>query len=165
MNYKDINMYKKLNKLQRYGLTNIHISRQGLIVNDMILIAKSKNRFKMLGELDWVYYPRINILYNKLKDNTIKEYHKELLSHEKSPKNNWKDKKMEKRLKKYYKERSNNYKTNGYHYYNETDSHLGCPSYPNCDIDRNGCVHEVGMDNVEWYGHRDTERKKKKKQQ
>ena len=153
MNYKDINMYKKLNKLQQYGLTNIHISRQGLIVNDMILIAKSKNRFKMLGELDWVYYPRINILYDKLKDNTIKEYHKELLSHEKSPKNNWKDKKMEKRLKKYYKERKENY--------NDFDIHLGCPSYPNCDIDRNGCVHKVGMDNVEWYGHRDTERKKK----
>jgi len=47
------------------------------------------------------------------------------------------------------------------------DRHLGCPSWPNCDIDPNGCIHEVGMDNVEWYGHRDIwdKKKKKKKQQ
>jgi hypothetical protein len=32
--------------------------------------------------------------------------------------------------------------------------HLGCPSYPNCDIDPNGCNRIMGKD-VEWYGHRD----------
>jgi hypothetical protein len=37
----------------------------------------------------------------------------------------------------------------------EYDRHLGCPSYPNCDIDPNGCVRAVGIDNVEWYGHKD----------
>jgi hypothetical protein len=33
--------------------------------------------------------------------------------------------------------------------------HLGCPSYPNCDIDSNGCIQEKGINDVEWYGHRD----------
>lgn len=34
------------------------------------------------------------------------------------------------------------------------DSHLGCYSWPNCDIDPNGCKHIMG-DDVECYGHRD----------
>jgi hypothetical protein len=33
--------------------------------------------------------------------------------------------------------------------------HLGCPSYPNCDIDPSGCIRESGINDVEWYGHRD----------
>jgi hypothetical protein len=31
--------------------------------------------------------------------------------------------------------------------------HLGCPSYPNCDIDPQGCRRQTK--NVDWYGHRD----------
>ena len=38
---------------------------------------------------------------------------------------------------------------------NDKISHLGCPSYPNCDIDSNGCIQESGNNDVEWYGHRD----------
>lgn len=34
------------------------------------------------------------------------------------------------------------------------DLHIGCYSYPNCDIDPNGCSHVRGID-VETYGHRD----------
>jgi hypothetical protein len=30
--------------------------------------------------------------------------------------------------------------------------HLGCPAYPNCDIDPQGCRHAT--DNVDFYGHR-----------
>ena len=38
----------------------------------------------------------------------------------------------------------------------EKDKHLGCPAYPNCDIDPNGCLFEMDDDNdVEWYGHKD----------
>lgn len=33
------------------------------------------------------------------------------------------------------------------------DRHLGCPSYPNCDIDPNGCRRVMGA-SVEYYGHR-----------
>ena len=36
----------------------------------------------------------------------------------------------------------------------DDDMHLGCPSYPNCDIDPMGCIQSSGS-NVEWYGHRD----------
>jgi len=36
----------------------------------------------------------------------------------------------------------------------EVDDHLVCPSWPNCDIDPNGCRVEMG-DDVEWYGYRD----------
>lgn len=35
------------------------------------------------------------------------------------------------------------------------DPHSGCPSYPMCDEDPMGCIIEQGIDNVEWYGHRD----------
>ena len=34
------------------------------------------------------------------------------------------------------------------------DKHLGCPSWPNCDIDPNGCLHLHSFEDVEWYGHR-----------
>lgn len=36
----------------------------------------------------------------------------------------------------------------------DDDPHLGCFSYPNCDIDPNGCCVLHGMD-AEPYGHRD----------
>ena len=39
--------------------------------------------------------------------------------------------------------------------YNDDVYHLGCPSYPNCDIDPSGCIRESGINDVEWYGHRD----------
>ena len=38
--------------------------------------------------------------------------------------------------------------------YTDYDPHIGCYSYPNCDIDPNGCCVEHGMD-AEPYGHRD----------
>jgi len=36
----------------------------------------------------------------------------------------------------------------------KTDPHLGCYSYPNCDIDPNGCCVLMGAE-VEPYGARD----------
>lgn len=36
----------------------------------------------------------------------------------------------------------------------EEEDHIGCPAYPNCDIDSLGCHYASGED-VEWYGHRD----------
>lgn len=38
----------------------------------------------------------------------------------------------------------------------DLDPHLGCYSYPNCDIDPNGCTVLNGAD-AEPYGHRDQE--------
>ena len=36
----------------------------------------------------------------------------------------------------------------------DEDRHIGCYSYPNCDIDPNGCCILMG-DDAEQYGHRD----------
>jgi hypothetical protein len=43
------------------------------------------------------------------------------------------------------------------------DEHLGCPSWPNCDLAPLGCSLEMGKD-VEWYGHKDPEPAKRKKE-
>ena len=36
----------------------------------------------------------------------------------------------------------------------EIDIHWGCSSWPNCDIDPNGCAHQ-GEGDTEHYGHKD----------
>ena len=43
-------------------------------------------------------------------------------------------------------------------YLKDDDEHLGCYSYPNCDIDPLGCT--VDDDDYEEYGHRDSEEKR-----
>jgi hypothetical protein len=35
------------------------------------------------------------------------------------------------------------------------DMHVGCPDWPMCDEFSMGCVVLQGLNNVEWYGHRD----------
>ena len=35
----------------------------------------------------------------------------------------------------------------------DIERHIGCPSYPNCDIDPLGCILEMGED-VELFGHK-----------
>jgi len=40
-------------------------------------------------------------------------------------------------------------------WFERVDPHLGCPSYPMCDEDPMGCILKQGIDDVEWYGHRD----------
>jgi len=42
------------------------------------------------------------------------------------------------------------------------DEHLGCPSWPNCDLAPLGCRLEMGTD-VEWYGYKDPIDQKEKK--
>ena len=105
MSFGYLNEYRKINSLKKHEIKNIKKAYQGIIVNDIILIAKNKNRFKLLGKLDWVYYPRINILCDNIKNNTVKEYYEELILHEKSPPNEWKDKNKEKKLKEFYDNR------------------------------------------------------------
>ena len=41
------------------------------------------------------------------------------------------------------------------------DKHIGCPSYPVCEDAPLGCIVRQGIDNVEWYGHKDEETKNK----
>ena len=35
------------------------------------------------------------------------------------------------------------------------DPHLGCPSYPCCDLNPLGCHQQTASKDIEWYGHRD----------
>ena len=37
------------------------------------------------------------------------------------------------------------------------DEHIGCPSYPVCEEAPLGCIVQQGIDNVEWYGHKDND--------
>lgn len=36
----------------------------------------------------------------------------------------------------------------------DSGDHLGCPSYPNCDLSPQGCL-ESAIGEVDWYGHKD----------
>ena len=47
--------------------------------------------------------------------------------------------------------------------YNMEDEHRCCPSYPNCEEAILGCIVQQGINNVEWYGHKDTDDKNKSK--
>jgi len=35
------------------------------------------------------------------------------------------------------------------------NDHKGCPSYPFCYMDPNGCSEQTSDEELEWYGHRD----------
>ena len=59
----------------------------GFIINTKISVAKNKNlaiyvaKFKNLFRFpntDWVYFPRIRVLYEKIISGEIKEYYEEL---------------------------------------------------------------------------------------
>jgi hypothetical protein len=121
LNYNALSAFRRMTLLSKYGCVNFKECRFGIVVDNTILIAKSKNMFKFLGELDWVHYPNIRILYNKLKNNEIKKYYKELQSHSKSPDNIWKDKRLEKSLKKHYKENQKQFLINRKNYYMDND--------------------------------------------
>lgn len=41
------------------------------------------------------------------------------------------------------------------------DEHISCPSYPVCEEAPLGCIVQQGIDNVEWYGHKDNDDKNK----
>ena len=49
MSFGYLNEYRKINSLKKHKIKNIKKAYQGIIVNDIILIAKNKNRFKLLG--------------------------------------------------------------------------------------------------------------------
>jgi len=40
-------------------------------------------------------------------------------------------------------------------YEEDADEHLGCPSYPNCDIDPLGCLSRTDKDDIDWYGQKE----------
>ena len=75
----NLNGYIKSVKIDEYMLaTNTFITikptRQGLNLNDTILVAFKKSRWKFLGELDWYPYYGITHLLDALINNTLTKY-------------------------------------------------------------------------------------------
>ncbi len=48
-----------------------------MVINSKIYIAKARNLFRFPNE-DWVYYPQISILYNKIILGEIEQYYKKI---------------------------------------------------------------------------------------
>ena len=59
--------------------TKIHLSKINLSKNKSleIYVAKNKNLFRF-PKTDWVYFPKIRILYENIVSGKIKEYYEEL---------------------------------------------------------------------------------------
>ncbi len=53
------------------------IVHQGVVIADKVLIAKSKSRWKKLGEMDWHSYYGLASLCEAIKNNTLDEYARE----------------------------------------------------------------------------------------
>jgi len=85
--YKDYNMLSRYYRLKKYDKENkkltINLKHWGIVINDYIYLAKCKNLFRFKNE-DWVYYPKINLLYKNIIDNTIEKYYKQLKKEMKS---------------------------------------------------------------------------------
>lgn len=77
----DLKVLQKIKTLRKYdkenNKINIKLKHWGIVINNFIYIAKAKNLFR-LKNTDWVYYPRINILYNEIISNNIEKYYKTL---------------------------------------------------------------------------------------
>ena len=78
----------------------------GDILNEQVIIAKKKTRFRPLGQLDWAHYTAKG-LGNAFSDGTVLEYYEHMLNDERSPSHDWHgEKMMEKRA--HYAERRGN---------------------------------------------------------
>ncbi len=74
----------------------------GVILNEQIIIAKKKTRFRPLGQLDWAHYTAKG-LGTAFKYGTVLEYYEQMLVDERSPSHDWQgEKSMVKRA--YYAE-------------------------------------------------------------
>ena len=66
-------MVRDLSDIDKSGL-KWHMCRYGVIIDDKILIAKSKSRWKKLGERDWHSYYGLGNLCTALKEDRLDEY-------------------------------------------------------------------------------------------
>lgn len=131
-----------------------------------VTLAKKKTRFRPLGILDYAHFT-VKGLAEAIDNDSVIEYYIEMLEDPRSPDNVWKDKEKEKSLKLAYAVQ------NGFEdpqealeYYlrggkpsvqvrdTEDDEHIGCFSYPCCDLSPIGCTVLHGS-NAEPIGHRD----------
>lgn len=76
---KSVNGYNKAKKIEEYCFATdrkveIKDSIQGIRVNNKILIAYGKSRWKILGQLQWYPYYGITKLMDALFDDRLEEY-------------------------------------------------------------------------------------------
>ena len=69
-------MTKQLRDLSAIGDNKLdwHMCRQGVIIDKQVLIAKSKSRWKKLGDLDWHSYYGLDVLCKAIINNKLDEY-------------------------------------------------------------------------------------------
>mgnify|MGYP001301530850 CR=1 FL=1 len=102
-------VYNKVENIQKYA-GNVAIypdyRHGGVILNEQVIIAKKKTRFRPLGQLDWAHYTAKG-LGTAFQEDSVLEYYERMLNDERSPSHDWKgEKMMDKRA--YYAERRGN---------------------------------------------------------
>jgi hypothetical protein len=100
------NAWRKICQLSEWGISfkNTH---NGIIIDDKIMIAKNKSRWKKLGELNWYPYYGLKNLITALYDEALDEYAEEQQSKNRAIKSPpishvWKDKQKETLFRKKY---------------------------------------------------------------
>ena len=100
------NAYKKISQLYEWDIP-FRNTRNGIIVNETIMIAKNRSRWKKLGELNWYPYYGLKNLIEALYDDALDEYAAEQQASKRikcSPPINheWKNKPKEKIYRAFY---------------------------------------------------------------
>jgi hypothetical protein len=77
----DFSFLNKIKSLKKHDEQNNKLSMElkhwGMVINSKVYIAKTRNLFRFKNK-DWVYYPRISTLYNKIISGEIEEYYEEI---------------------------------------------------------------------------------------
>ena len=130
-----------------------------------VQLAKKVTRFRMSGLLDYAHFT-VKGLGEAMVNEEVGLYYMKMLEDERSPENVWKDKEKEIKLKQEYATLAGfpspeaaiaYYAQEVYRgepeEWEDEEEHLGCFSYPCCDINPLGCHYQT--DDPEPYGFRD----------
>ena len=100
------NAYKKISQLHEWDIP-FRNTINGIIIDEKIMIAKNRSRWKKLGELNWYPYYGLKNLIEALYDDALDEYAEEQQNSNRtimSPPINhrWKDEAKEKQYREHY---------------------------------------------------------------
>lgn len=102
-------VYQKVENIQKYA-GDVAIAPDyrysGVILNEQVIIAKKKTRFRPLGQLDWAHYTAKG-LGTAFKEGTVLEYYEKMLVDGRSPSHDWNGENAMAK-KAYYAERCGN---------------------------------------------------------
>lgn len=149
-------------EVEKYGIP-VKAQRNGFVLAGSYLMGKKSNRFRPFGITFWAHFTPKG-LGQAFRDDTVMEYYLHMLADARSAKNpiltgetveEWAERREEKMGTPEYNSLVKLAFELGVHTELEReDPHIGCPSYPCCDLGPLGCLVKMGRD-VEWYGHRD----------